>query len=159
MTYTGSSPHGRRLADGVHAFGTLREGDWYETPSLAVTAAHIDTFAELTGDRFEIHMTDDAARMHGFSGRVAHGLLVQSLVDGLKNQSTVTFRAIASLGWTWRFTGPVHIGDTISATIRLAGKRTTSGSGRGILFLDFEVRNQDGLIVQAGENQLLVSLD
>ena len=64
MTDTVSSPHGRHLADGVHAFGTLREGDWYETPSRAVTAAHIDTFAELTGDRFEIHMTDDAARKH-----------------------------------------------------------------------------------------------
>ena len=149
--------HGRRLAGGVHGFDDLEDGDWFETGSLTVTEQHIETFADLTGDRFEIHMDDSAAKALGFAGRVAHGLLVLALVDGLKNQAQSRFRAIASLGWTWRFDGPVFIGDEISATISIVGRRKTSKPDRGILTLDFLVGNQRGEIVQSGQNQLMVA--
>ena len=125
-------------------------------PCLALKAFQIDAFADLTGDRFEIHMDDDAAKALGFPGRVAHGLLVLSLVDGLKNQAHARFRAVASLGWTWRFDGPVFIGDTITATITVVGKRPTRRPDRGIVSLDFVVRNQNGETVQSGQNQLMV---
>ncbi|WP_363262176.1 MaoC/PaaZ C-terminal domain-containing protein [Mesorhizobium sp.] len=46
-----------------------------------------------TRDRFEIHMSDEAALRHGFPASVAHGLLVLSLVDGLKNNAVARFRA------------------------------------------------------------------
>ena len=102
---------GRKLADGFFDFDAVQIGDWYRTSSLTVTADHIDRFANLTGDRFEIHMSDERARAHGFRGRVAHGLLVLSLVDGLKNQAETRLDAVASLGWDWSFQNPVLIGD------------------------------------------------
>lgn len=156
MSGTAGTAAGRRLTATGLRYGDAAIGDWLETPRRAVTLAMIDAFAELTGDRFEIHMDDDAARRHGFAARVAHGLLVLSLVDGLKNQAEAQFRAIASLGWNFRFERPVLAGDTIAARVVVRDKRTTSKPERGILTLEFSVTNQDGLVVQSGENLLMV---
>ena len=147
---------GRYLATTGLAYGDVGVGDWLETPSRMVTAEMIDAFAELTGDRFEIHMDDAAARRHGFGARVAHGLLVLSLVDGLKNQAQAQFRAIASLGWNFQFERPVLAGDVIQARVTVRDKRTTAKKERGIVTLGFSVANQDGMVVQSGQNLLMV---
>ena len=44
-----------------------------------VSAEEVNAFARLTGDFSPIHMGDEAARQSGFSGRIAHGMLVASL--------------------------------------------------------------------------------
>lgn len=149
-------PAGRRLTATGIAYDEVSVGDWLDTPERTVDAAMIDAFAELTGDRFEIHMNDAAALRHGFPARVAHGLLVLSLIDGLKNQAQARFRAFASLGWNMRFARPVLAGDSIKARVVVTDKRTTSKPGRGILTLDFRVTNQDGVVVQSGDNKLMV---
>ncbi len=146
----------RFLPAGRYGFDAVSPGDFLETGRITVTAEVIDAFAEMTGDRFEIHMEDAAARKHGFPGRVAHGLLVLSLIDGLKNQAPAQFDAIASLGWDWSFARPVFIGDAIGAKITVADKRETRKPDRGILKLDFDVTNQDGETVQRGVNRLMV---
>ena len=146
----------RELADGLFDFDALRTGDRFRTAALTVTADHIDRFADLTGDRFEIHMSDESAQAHGFAGRVAHGLLVLSLVDGLKNQALSRLDAVASLGWYWSFRRPVLIGDTITATLQVADKRETRHADKGILRLACDVVNQHGETVQAGSNQLIM---
>ncbi|UVK43896.1 MaoC family dehydratase N-terminal domain-containing protein [Mesorhizobium sp. AR07] len=146
---------GRLTAQGL-SYGDIAVGDWFETDAVAVTERTIDAFAELTGDRFEIHMSTAGAKRHGFQARVAHGLLVLSLVDGLKNQAQAGFRAIASLGWDWSFVTPVLAGDEIRARIVVANKRETRNARRGILTLDFVVTNQRGETVQSGENKLMV---
>lgn len=144
------------LAPGCHRYDALHAGDWLRTGVVEVTAQLIDAFADLTGDRFTIHMDDGAAQAKGFPGRVAHGLLVLSLIDGLKNRASAQFDAIASLGWTWSFRRPVLIGDRLSATITVLDKRSTKTPDRGILDLGFDVQNAAGETVQAGTNQLLV---
>ena len=104
-------------------------------------------------------MDDAAAQKHGFPGRVAHGLLVLSLVDGLKNQTPAQFDAIASLGWDWTFSAPVFIGNVISARITVAEKRATRKADRGILKLDFDVTDQTGRTVEIPEYpQRIISL-
>lgn len=147
---------GRRLPGGRYRFDDVSPGDWLETGHATVTAEAIDAFAALSGDRFQIHMSDDAARAKGFPGRVAHGLLVLSLVDGLKNQAEAQFDAIASLTWNWSFSKPVFIGDIIAVRIDVKDKRPTRHAGRGILTLNFTVTSQRGEVVQAGTNQLMV---
>lgn len=144
------------LAPGRYGFDDVTPGNRIETPKRRVTIADIDAFAGQFGDRFEIHMDDDAARTHGFPGRVAHGLLVLSLIDGLKNQSDAQFKAIASLGWDWSFRRPVFDGDELGATIEVNDKREVTKPDRGILTLGFSVTNQHGEIVQDGTNKLLV---
>jgi len=147
---------GRHLAAGLHGFDDLQIGDLVETGSVVVTAAMIDTFADLTGDRFAIHMTDTGAQALGFARRVAHGLLVLSLIDGLKNQCPAQLRAVASLGWDWSFRKPVLLDDRLRAVMSVAAKRPTSNAARGIVTLSFQVLNQSGDVVQLGQNQLMM---
>ena len=153
---TAETAPGRQLTAQGLSYGEVAVGDWFETGAVAVTEQMIDAFAELTGDRFEIHMSTAGAQRHGFHARVAHGLLVLSLVDGLKNQAPAGFRAIASLGWDWTFVAPVLAGDEIHARIVVANKRETRHLARGILALRFVVTNQRGETVQSGENKLMV---
>ncbi len=147
---------GRKLGPGRYGLADLRTGDVIETGQCAVTPALIDAFAAMTGDRFEIHMDRDAALRHGFRDRVAHGLLVLSLVDGLKNQAPAQFAALASLGWDWSFAAPVFAGDSIAATITVAGLRATSDGKRAVATLDFDVTNQRSETVQRGVNRLMI---
>lgn len=149
-------PAGPALEPGRYGLNDLNPGDWFCTAKRDVTAELIDAFAGLTGDRFEIHMDESAAERHGFAGRVAHGLLVLSLVDGLKNQSPVSFRAVASLGWKWSFRAPVLAGDSIGVRIAVRSLRRTRRDDRGIAELEFDVTNQHGETVQLGENQLML---
>ncbi|MCB1337616.1 MAG: MaoC family dehydratase [Maritimibacter sp.] len=147
----------RILGPGLYGLDRLRIGDRIETGRCDVTAERIDAFAALTGDRFEIHMDDAAARRHGFAARVAHGLLVLSLVDGLKNQARARFDAIASLGWEWQFRAPVLAGDRIGVSIAvLALQPSRTKPDRGVATLAFDVTNQHGATVQSGRNRLMI---
>ena len=146
---------GRQLASGDYWFEDLQAGDWYATGHIVVTEAHIVAFAGLSGDFFDVHMDDAFAREQGFPGRIAHGLLVLALTDGLKNRAGVRIMAVASLGWNWRFTGPILAGDRIGARITVTEARL-SRKGQGIVTLRLEVTQQEGKFVQQGETTLLV---
>jgi acyl dehydratase len=137
-------------------FDDIVEGMSWETPGITVTEAQILAFAGLSGDFFDIHVDDDYARKLGYPRRVAHGILGLALADGLKNRSQTVLAGIVSLGWRWKFTGPILPGDRISATVRVVAKRTTRRPDRGIVTLAFDLRNQDGKTVQEGENDLMV---
>lgn len=143
------------LAPGHHGFDDVAVGDFLMTPERTVTIADIEAFAAVSGDRFEIHMDDDAARRHGFPARVAHGLLVLAMVDGLKNAAPAQFKAIASLEWTFAFRKPVFAGDTLGVRVSVAEKRTVSNPTRGILGLTFDV-SRNGEPLQTGHNLLMV---
>ena len=146
----------RAIAPGLYGLDDLAPGDWYATGETEMTAAKIDAFAALTGDRFEIHMDDVAARSHGFPGRVAHGLLVLSLLDGMKNEAEVRLRAVASLGWDWSFRAPVFIGDRLKARIEVKATRPVKTPGRGILTLGLTATDSEGRVVQEGTNLLMM---
>jgi 3-hydroxybutyryl-CoA dehydratase len=134
----------------------VRLGLEYLTPAVVVTEAHIVNFSGLSGDFFDVHMDDEFAKSVGFPGRVAHGLLCLSLIDGLKNRSSVLFDAVASLEWLYKFKQAVFPGDRIQGRIRVVEVRPTKNPERGILRLQFEVFNQNGDVVQHGENVLMV---
>lgn len=148
----------RELAPGLYGYRDLMVGDWFRTAPAVVDAARIDAFAEVSGDFYEIHMDTAAANRLGFRDRVAHGLLILSMTDGLKNQADAKLRAVVSLGWDWSFDGPVIVGDTIRARVEVAAMRLTSKGDRGIVNLGFAVINQNGDQVQSGTNALLVEL-
>ena len=149
---------GRVLPPGIHGLSALRIADRVETASVEVTTDAIDRFAVLSGDRFALHMDDAAARALGFPARVAHGLLVLSMIDGLKNQAPAQFDAIASLGWDISFRSPVLAGDTLRAGFTVRSRRPTSDGKRGIAVLSVEARNQRDEIVQLGRTTLMMRL-
>ena len=150
--------HRNHLSPGIVQFENVQLGDYFYTGKVDITETHIVNFAGISGDFFDVHMDEEFAKSHGFSSRLAHGLLIMSIVDGLKNRAGVAFESIASLGWeNWDFLAPVCAGDAISAKVMIIDKRETSKRGLGIIKLLFEVYNQNQIMVQTGKNNLLVT--
>ncbi len=146
------------LAPGLYGFSDLKVGDCLETATRIVSEALIDDFARVSGDTYEIHMSDSAAQAKGFERRVAHGLLVLSVIDGLKNSAPARFDALASLGWRWDFKLPVLSQDEVSARFTVQEKRLTRPGARGIMINQAEVFNQRNETVQSGQNTLIFDL-
>lgn len=142
---------------GLNGYEDCAIGDAFTTGGIVVTESLIQAFAGLSGDFFDLHMDDRFARDLGFKGRVAHGILGLALTDGLKNRAEHRFRAIASLGWNWKFSGAILIGDRIHAEVAVMAKRETKRPDRGIVTLAIKVKNQDGQVVQEGTNELMIS--
>ncbi|MDA5559047.1 MaoC family dehydratase [Shimia sp. MMG029] len=149
---------GAALPPGVYGYDDLAIGDWIDAGSAQVTTALIDQFAAVSGDHYALHMDADFAAERGFANRVAHGLLVLSMVDGLKNNAAARLDGLVSMGWNWRFEAPVLAGDQIQAGLTIVGKRKTSSGDKGVLRTQFDVTNQDGDLVQSGTNELLFVL-
>ncbi len=137
-------------------FDDIVVGQVIETGTMVVTAEMIETFAHVFGDKFEIHLDDQAAQARGYEKRVAHGLLGLAVTDGLKSQAEEAFDAVASLSWTWDFKGPIYADDALVVEVKVLSKRRSKSSGRGILELDCATRNQRGEVVQAGMHTLMV---
>jgi len=146
---------GRELAAGEYWYEDVAPGDYFLTGKVVVTAAQITAFAELSGDFFAVHMDDAFARSQGFPSRIAHGLLVLSLIDGLKNRAAAKLMAVASLGWDWRFKAAVVAGDEIGARIEIGTKRLSS-KGQGIVTLALRATKADGQVVQEGATTLIL---
>lgn len=144
------------MADTRLHFEDIAPGLQWETGGILVTEAHLLAFAGLSGDFYDIHMDDEYARGLGYPGRLAHGLLGLALADGLKNRAQTQLAAIVSLGWRWRFTGPILVGDRLQATIRIAASRATRHADRGLVTLAFTLRTQRGDTVQEGENDMMI---
>lgn len=127
-------------------------GDEFITPGRTVTEADVVMFAGLTGDYNRIHTDAEYMKDSIFGERIAHGLLGLALVNGLKYRTDVdSDGVIAFLGLTWKFSGPIKLGDTIHAIVRIASKRETSKPDRGIMIQSIQVLNQRGEVVQEGE--------
>lgn len=151
VSYTLSSAMRKR------SFDQIEVGETHETPGVTVTDWHVMNFAAVSMDFFELHTNEEYARQTQFGRRVAHGLMGLAIADGLKHRSTFQVEAIASLHWSWDFVGPVHVGDTIRARLRVAEKRPSrSKPDRGIVFVEYEVVNQLDEVVQKGTNRMMV---
>lgn len=144
------------MKPGLNWYEDCAVGDAFTTGGIVVTESLIQAFAGVSGDFYDLHVDDQFARELGFKGRIAHGILGLALTDGLKNRAECRFRAVASLGWNWKFTGAIAVGDRIHAEIAVAAKRETKRPDRGILTVAFKVKNQDGQVVQEGTNDMMI---
>lgn len=127
-----------------------------ETERRVVTAADIDAFVELSGDRNPLHTDVGYARDAGFAGRIAHGLLVLSIESGLSSAAD-DWAMGTYLEETRRFVEPVLPGDEIhSVSDVTAVRRSRSKPDRGIVTLRVETRNQRGETVLVGTDVIMV---
>lgn len=139
-------------------FEEFAVGDEIVTPGRTITESDVVAFAGLSGDYNSIH-TDEtyAAENSVFGRRVAHGLLGLSIVEGLKLRTGVCEdTALASLEWSWRFTKPIFVGDTVHAVIRITETRATSKSDRGIVREHVSLLNQNGEVVSEGDHVMMM---
>ncbi len=113
--------------------------------SRTVTEADVVLFGGVTGDLNPAHFDEAWARTTRFGGRIAHGMLTAGYVSAVLGMRLPGPGTIY-LSQTLRFTSPVRIGDTITATVEVAeiieDKR---------LRLITTATNQDGKRVLEGE--------
>jgi itaconyl-CoA hydratase len=114
------------------------------TAGVTVTESHLVQFAGLTGDYYPVHTDAEWAAQSPFGQRIAHGPLTFSLAVGCMYQSQFYGDAIVAwLGATQiRATAPVFIGDTVHVFATVTGSRASKDPSRGIVDLDYKVRNQ-----------------
>ncbi len=138
----------------------LNEGDSFDSPTRTITEADVTGFACLSGDFNRLHVDAEYAAGSAFGQRIAHGLLVVSVMSGLTTRmlmnSFLEPSLLGLLDMQCRFPKPTFIGDTIRVRVTVAEKRETSKPGRGILSFRREAINQRGETVIEGVWKLLV---
>src|SRR5688500_20390209 len=113
-------------------FDELSVGDAFESPARVVLASDIEAFAQISGDRNPVHLDEAFARGTLFRGRIAHGLLVQSLASGLAWQTGVVQGTIVALAeMTMRCEAAVRPGGTIRGELSVLAKAPAPGPPRG----------------------------
>lgn len=91
------------------------------TERLKKTVASSDVmgFAQLTGDRNPIHLSEHFAARTPFGRRIAHGLYTASLISAVLGTRLPGPGAIY-ISQTLNFRAPVKIGDTVVVTVKVA---------------------------------------
>ena len=116
----------------------------------AVTEADILGFAEITGDKNPVHLDAAYAATTLFKERIAHGMLSAGYISAVFGTRLPGPGAIY-VSQSLNFRGPVKIGDTVTAHVRL--RELVEGKRRAI----FDCRcSVGGKSVLEGEAVLMV---
>ena len=133
-------------------FSEFQVGLELVTARRTITEADITGFAGLSGDFNPVHTDEPHAARTIFRGRIAHGLLVQSIASGLANQLGVFHHTLTALqSMKMEFRSPVRAGDTIEMHLRVLEVDPEPGPKRGWVRFKTEVHDQDGRVAIAGE--------
>lgn len=114
--------------------------------SLTVTERHVAQFAEISGDYNPLHFDEAFATRTKFGRLVAQGGLTTGLLHALVAMD-LPGPGTVFLSQSWKFTAPVHIGDTITATAEVLSVHAT----KPVTQLGVRVSRDDGTVVLEGE--------
>ena len=89
-----------------------------ETYTKKVKSSDVVGFAEISGDRNPIHLSEHFAAQTPFGGRIAHGLYTASLISAVIGTRLPGPGAIY-ISQTLRFLAPVRIGDEVAASVEI----------------------------------------
>lgn len=102
----------------THFFEDLTVGQ-RETLMKTVMDDDVIAFADLSGDRNPVHLSDHFARKTRFGERIVHGLYTASLISTVIGMYLPGPGAVY-LSQTLNFKGPVKIGDVINVVVEVA---------------------------------------
>src|SRR3970040_1135975 len=114
--------------------------------SLTLTEGHVRTFAELTGDYNPLHFDEAFAARTTFGRPVVQGGLTTGLLHALVAMD-LPGPGTVFLSQNWKFTAPVHAGDTITAVAEVMSVHPT----KPVTQLQVRVTRDDGAVVLEGE--------
>lgn len=141
-------------------FEDLVIGMEYTSAARTITESDIVAFAGLSGDYNPLHVDSEFASQTPHGERIAHGLLVLSIISGLSTRTSLMIgladQMVGLLNLECRFKKASKIGDTIHAHLKVAELRRTSKGETGVLTLNREAINQDGEPVMESIWTLLV---
>ncbi|MGB0960953.1 MAG: MaoC family dehydratase [Halocynthiibacter sp.] len=103
--------------------GTIHYEDMHVGLNRSLTKTigehEINLFAEVSEDRNPIHLDEEVGKASMFGTRIAHGMLSASLFSAIIGERLPGHGTIY-LTQNLKFTAPVKIGDTVTATITVA---------------------------------------
>ena len=114
--------------------------------SITFTEDHVKTFAELSGDYNPLHFDEAFVSKTKFKRLVVQGGLTTGLLHALVAMD-MPGPGTVFLSQNWKFTAPVFIGDTITATAETLSVHET----KPVSQLKINVTRQDGQTVLEGE--------
>ena len=114
--------------------------------TLTLSAESVATYATLTGDYNPLHFDEAFARQTPFGRLVVQGGLTTGLLHALVAMDLPGPGSVF-LSQNWKFTAPVFIGDTITATAEVLSVHAT----KPVTQLGIRVTRQDGQTVLEGE--------
>jgi acyl dehydratase len=125
-------------------FEDLRVGEVIPLGKVTVTKDMIISFAR-EFDPFPFHLDEAAARASLLGGLAASGWQTAALSLKLLDEAFLnTIASMGGLGFSdLRWREPVMVGDTITGSVTIAAlRRSRHHPERGILTIDFDIRNQ-----------------
>lgn len=129
-------------------FEDLEAGARFETAGRTVTESDVVAFAGLSGDFNSLHMDAEFAATTPHGQRIAHGLLVLSIVSGLSTRlplMKLIEQAILGLaGLECRWLKPALIGDTLHVAVEIMAKEPGRKPDRGTVVMKRSAVNQRG---------------
>lgn len=121
-------------------FEQVEVGERRVTRARTITETDIVNFAMLTGDWHPLHTDVEHAKDSAYGERIAHGMLVLSVMTGLVELDAGHVLAFYGMNRV-RFVRPTKIGDTIHAVTEVKETRER-GERSGIVTLDVTIENQ-----------------
>jgi len=113
---------------------------------LTLTRQHVKTFAELTGDYNPLHFDEAFVSATKFGRLVVQGGLTTGLLHALVAMD-MPGPGTVFLSQNWKFTAPVYIDDTITASAEVLSVHAT----KPVTQLAIRVTRQTGEVVLDGE--------
>ena len=135
-----------QVSHDVHKLAPLPSLGTQASLSRTITEDDIRLFAMVSGDNNPIHLDAEYAGRSLFGKRIAHGFLIGSLISAVLGNDLPGPGSIY-LGQTLRFLAPIHIGDTVTVTVKVIGLR----EDKRIVTLHTICANQLGTVVLSGE--------
>jgi 3-hydroxybutyryl-CoA dehydratase len=123
-------------------FEDFQVGDTEVTRARTITETDIVNFAAFSGDWYPLHTDIEYAKKGPFGERIAHGMLVLSVANGLMPLYDMAIIAFYGMDKV-RFTAPTRIGDTIHVELEVIDKKDKGDLG-GVVSLKESVKNQRG---------------
>ena len=114
--------------------------------TVTLTSEHVESFAELSGDHNPLHFDKEFAAKTKFGKLVVQGGLTTGLLHALVAED-MPGPGTVFLSQNWKFTAPVFIGDTITATAELLSLHAE----KPVTQVGVIVKRQDGEVVLEGE--------
>ena len=136
-----------------HPFDTIRVGNGASL-QRQVTQRDIQLFAAVSGDVNPAHVDALYARTSHFHEIIAHGMLGGSLISTVLGTQFPGPGTIY-LGQTLKFLKPVHVGDTLSVTVKV----TALDASHRQVWLQTRCTDQDGDVVIDGEAHVVAPAD
>jgi len=90
-----------------------------ENLAKTIAASDVVGFAQVTGDRNPIHLSEHFAAKTPFKTRIAHGLYTASLISAVLGTRLPGPGAVY-ISQTLNFRAPVKIGDTVEVSVTVA---------------------------------------